>query len=75
LFAPPTLTGAFNLELSEMPEWEYRKIDLNDPPQEKSELDLLDKAGDEGWELVVITANKIAYLKRPISKPRSRQKT
>jgi hypothetical protein len=36
------------LELSEMPEWEYRKIDLNDPPREKSELDLLDKAGDEG---------------------------
>jgi hypothetical protein len=37
-----------------MPEWEYRKIDLNDPPLEKSEVDLLDKAGDGGWELVVI---------------------
>ena len=56
-----------------MPDWEYRKIDLNHPPREASDLDLLDTAGDDGWELVVITVNSIAYLKRPISKPRSRQ--
>jgi hypothetical protein len=59
-----------------MPEWEYRKIDLNDPPREKSDLDVLDKAGDDGWELIVITPNSIAYLKRPISKPKtSKRKT
>ena len=58
-----------------MPEWEYRKIDLNDPPPEQSDLDLLAKAGEEGWELVVITSNNIAYLMRPISKPRAKRKT
>jgi len=57
-----------------MAEWEYLKIDLNDPPRENSDVDLLDKAGAEGWELIVITANSIAYLKRPFAKPRSRQK-
>jgi hypothetical protein len=40
-----------------MPEWKYRKIDLNDPPREVSDLDLPDKAGSDGWELVVITVN------------------
>ena len=35
-------------------EWEYRKIDLN----------LLNAAGAEGWELVGITSNNFAYLKR-----------
>jgi hypothetical protein len=58
-----------------MPEWEYCKIDLNEPPREKSEFDLLDKAGDEGWELVVITINNIAYQKRLITKPRAKRKT
>jgi hypothetical protein len=58
-----------------MPEWEYRKIDLNDPPREATDLDLLEKAGDEGWELVVITVNNIAYMKRPITKSRSKRKT
>jgi hypothetical protein len=58
-----------------MLKWDYLKIDLNDLPREATDLDLLDKAGAEGWELIVITANSIAYLKRPISKPRSRQKT
>jgi hypothetical protein len=58
-----------------MAEWEYRKIDLNDPPSEKSDLELLDKVGDEGWELVVMTINNMAYLNRPIAKPQSKRKT
>jgi hypothetical protein len=58
-----------------MPEWEYRKIDLNDPPREATDLDLLEKAGEDGWELVVITVNYIAYFKRPIAKPRPKRKT
>jgi hypothetical protein len=57
-----------------MPQWEYRKIDLNDPPREMSDLDLLDNAGVEGWELVVITSNNIAYLMRPIT-PRAKRKS
>ena len=67
-------TPGLSVELTSMTGWEYRKIDLNDLPRETSDLDLLDKAGDDGWELVVITVNFVAYLKRPISKPRSRQK-
>jgi hypothetical protein len=67
--------GAFNLEPPNMAEWEYRKIDLNDPPREKSDVDLLEKAGEDGWELIVITPNSIAYLKRPMSKPRPKRKT
>jgi len=47
-------------------EWEYRKIDLADLPREKTDLDLLAKAGHEGWELIAITINNMAYLKRPI---------
>jgi hypothetical protein len=58
-----------------MPEWEYRKIDLGDLPRNTSDLDLLDKAGEEGWELVVITSNNIAYFKRQIRKQSSRSKS
>jgi hypothetical protein len=58
-----------------MSEWEYRKIDLNDPPRKATDLDLLEKAGEDGWELVVITANSTAYLKRPIAEQRPKRKT
>lgn len=58
-----------------MTEWEYRKIDLNNPSDEETDLDLLAKAGEEGLELVAITGNDIAYLKRPISKPPAKRKT
>ena len=57
-----------------MPEWEYRKIDLGDLPREKTDLDFLAKAGDDGWELIAITIHNMAYLNRPISKQRSKQK-
>jgi hypothetical protein len=45
-------------------EWEYRKIDLNLHRPQGDELDLLNAAGAEGWELVGITSNNFAYLKR-----------
>ncbi len=48
-----------------MREWEYRKLNLNDAPRKGSEIDALNDAGRDAWELVVITANAIAYLKRP----------
>jgi len=57
-----------------MPEWEYRKIDLGDLARNTSDLDLLDKAGKEGWELVVITSNNIAYFKRLIRRQSAQQK-
>jgi hypothetical protein len=57
-----------------MPAWEYRKIDLGDLARNTSDLDLLDKAGEEGWELVVITSNNIAYFKRQIRRQSAQQK-
>ena len=47
-----------------MPPWEYRNIDLSDPRHMTSDVELLNAAGGEGWEVVHITANNVAYLKR-----------
>ncbi len=49
-----------------MSEWEYRKIDLSQQGPRSDELDLLNAAGADGWELVGITSNNIAHLKRPL---------
>jgi hypothetical protein len=51
-----------------MANWEYSRLNLNDLPRETSELDLLNDAGEEGWELVFITSNHIAILKRSSDK-------
>jgi hypothetical protein len=45
-------------------EWEYRKLFLNLHPPRGDELNVLNAAGSEGWELVSITGNNVAYLKR-----------
>jgi hypothetical protein len=50
-----------------MPDWEYSKTDLNGLPRKTNDIDLLNDLGQDGWELVNITANNIAYLKRQIS--------
>jgi hypothetical protein len=58
-----------------MPAFEYKKINLNYIPRSGDDIDLLDKLGEDGWELVAITANNIAYLKRQVGyakKPRTR---
>jgi hypothetical protein len=47
-----------------MRNWEYCAIHLCDLPRGSDELDLLNDAGAEGWELVTITTNNVAYLKR-----------
>jgi hypothetical protein len=52
-----------------LPEWEYTRIDLNNLPGKASEIDVLNDAGKDGWELVLITTNNIVYLKRQIEKP------
>jgi hypothetical protein len=62
-----------------MREWEYYKLDLNNLPRKVDDVDLLSDAGKNGWELVQINPNNIAYLKRPIEaeplpKPAKRKK-
>jgi len=52
-----------------MPECDYILIDLNDVPHKASEIDVLNDAGKDGWELVLITSNNIAFLKRQVRKP------
>jgi len=52
-----------------MARWEYRKIPLNDVRPTVDDIDVLNDAGDHGWELVGITTNNVAYLKRPIDEP------
>jgi hypothetical protein len=47
-------------------EWEYRKLFLNLHPPRGDELDALNAAGAEGWELIGITGNNVAYLKREV---------
>jgi hypothetical protein len=53
-----------------MGEWEYRKLDLNDAPRRGDDIDVLNRAGSEGWELVAVTGNGVAYLKREIAGPK-----
>jgi hypothetical protein len=52
-----------------MPEWQYRKIDLSDLPPKTEAIDLLNDAGSEGWEVITITGNGVAYLKLQIERP------
>jgi hypothetical protein len=60
---------------SDLPmEWTYRKVDLNNLPRKAEDVDILNDAGKEGWELVQITVNNVAYMKRPVlPEPKSRK--
>ena len=49
-----------------MRRWEYKKIALNEAPRRGDEIDLLCDAGEEGWELVAVLPNGVAYLKRQV---------
>ena len=52
-----------------MLQWEYQKLDLNVAPRRGDPISTLNMAGSEGWELVSITANGMAYLKRGMGQP------
>lgn len=45
--------------------WEYRTINLRDLPR-NLDADLLNEAGENGWELVSVSAENVAYLKRQV---------
>jgi DNA-binding protein H-NS len=47
--------------------WEYRKIALNEVPRLRDDIDVLCEAGLDGWELVAILPNNVAYLKRRVA--------
>jgi hypothetical protein len=46
--------------------WEYRKIDLSGINPRSDDVELLNDAGQDGWELLTITANNIAYMRRSV---------
>jgi hypothetical protein len=50
-----------------MLEWEYITISLNDIPFKPGIIEVLNDAGKEGWELVAVTSNNIAYMKRQVA--------
>jgi hypothetical protein len=50
-----------------MAAWEYDKIDLNNALRKTDDIDLLNQVGKQGWELVSIASNNVAYVKRPIA--------
>jgi hypothetical protein len=49
-----------------MVEWEYITISLNDIPFKPGVIEVLNDAGKERWELVAVSSNNIAYLKRQV---------
>ncbi|MET0651852.1 MAG: hypothetical protein ABWY63_04990 [Hyphomicrobiaceae bacterium] len=54
-----------------MRQWEYLRLDLNDAPRRGDETGVLNRAGGEGWELVIVSRNGVAILKREIDQPAS----
>ena len=52
-------------EMRAVTEWEYRKIDLNQQRPRSDELEMLNAAGADGWELVAITSNNIGVFEAP----------
>jgi len=52
-----------------MSEWEYHKVALNQLARKTDDINLLCEAGLDGWELIAILANNIAYLKRRAGDP------
>ena len=54
-----------------MQQWEYTKIDLGGASAKLDDINILTRAGNEGWELVAITVNNAAYLKRPVGSAKS----
>ena len=49
--------------------WRYKKVNLNERPPKWDEVDVLNREGKNGWELVEISRNNIALLKCAIDEP------
>ena len=49
-------------------QWEYRKIDFDGDDRNDDDLELLSEVGRSGWELIIVTPNRVAYLKRAVKR-------
>jgi hypothetical protein len=52
-----------------MARWEYLTIDLAYLPARTGEVDVLNDAGGQGWELIAFMTNHVAYLRRQVDNP------
>jgi Domain of unknown function (DUF4177) len=52
--------------------WEYSTINLSGVPPKTDIVEVLNDAGKDGWELVAVMSNNVAYLRREIKKPASK---
>jgi hypothetical protein len=52
-----------------MARWEYLMIDLAYLAARTGEVDVLNDAGGQGWQLVAIMTNHVAYLRRQVENP------
>lgn len=55
-----------------MTKWEYERFDLNNLARSETDLDVLNGAGAQGWELVSINSCNIAIMKRAVATPTTR---
>ena len=49
--------------------WKYLTIDLAYLPARTAEIDVLNDVGAQGWELIAIMSNHVAYLRRQVDNP------
>jgi DNA-binding protein H-NS len=55
--------------------WEYYELDLTNVPKRQSELDLLNRAGQQGWELIALLPPHRALMRRPLEKAGEHEET
>ena len=55
--------------------WEYCKINLTASNHGMDDIQVLNATGEQGWELVHISTEHVAYLKRPIEPARAKRQT
>lgn len=53
--------------------WEYREVDLSAHAPRGNEIDLLNRAGADGWELITIRPPARAVFKRPTGREPERE--
>jgi hypothetical protein len=57
--------GTTRMTIDHKARWEYLMINLAYLAARTGEVDVLNDAGEQGWELIAIMTNNVAYLRRP----------